>query len=390
MKKMLPISVLLVLLLLLASCGTKPVKQDAVDPVNPVEGVRAVDEETVNGLFNVNGIDVKSYRIRGEGPDGAYFDWIPVTSSRVALSDIRRGQWTIYAEGLDANGNVIVTGKIETFLSENTPVDNLVLKTGEGKGDVRCDVRWNTSQVKNASMEVFVKPLDGDYVYRLPSELSYVENGHMIWSAQNLASGSYVARFILKDGSTVVSGAAAALRVVQDKISVGDVKMTVGDLSTVYGITIENLPEKTIDGKLVLNDGIAVFETDMDKDKLTYVWFVDGNEAAQESGSLDLYALSLNKGYHRVDVVVMSSSETSINSCSLVVYVNPEQSKTAASGQEQPAAEEKEEIPAIVQQTSPVPEQPVPAAAEIPPAENVVNVIPDAPENEDTVVFKNN
>lgn len=390
MKKMLPISVLLVLLLLLASCGTKPVKQDAVDPVNPVEGVRAVDEETVNGLFNVNGIDVKSYRIRGEGPDGAYFDWIPVTSSRVALSDIRRGQWTIYAEGLDANGNVIVTGKIETFLSENTPVDNLVLKTGEGKGDVRCDVRWNTSQVKNASMEVFVKPLDGDYVYRLPSELSYVENGHMIWSAQNLASGSYVARFILKDGSTVVSGAAAALRVVQDKISVGDVKMTVGDLSTVYGITIENLPEKTIDGKLVLNDGIAVFETDMDKDKLTYVWFVDGNEAAQESGSLDLYALSLNKGYHRVDVVVMSSSETSINSCSLVVYVNPEQSKTAASGQEQPAAGEKEEIPAIVQQTSPVPEQPVTAAAEIPPAESVVNVIPDAPENEDTVVFKNN
>lgn len=390
MKKMLPISVLLVLLLLLASCGTKPVKQDAVDPVNPVEGVRAVDEETVNGLFNVNGIDVKSYRIRGEGPDGAYFDWIPVTSSRVALSDIRRGQWTIYAEGLDANGNVIVTGKIETFLSENTPVDNLVLKTGEGKGDVRCDVRWNTSQVKNASMEVFVKPLDGDYVYRLPSELSYVENGHMIWSAQNLASGSYVARFILKDGSTVVSGAAAALRVVQDKISVGDVKMTVGDLSTVYGITIENLPEKTIDGRLVLNDGIAVFETDMDKDKLTYVWFVDGNEAAQESGSLDLYALSLNKGYHRVDVVVMSSSETSINSCSLVVYVNPEQSKTAASGQEQPAAEEKEEIPAIVQQTSPVAEQPVPAAAEIPPAESVVNVIPDAPENEDTVVFKNN
>lgn len=387
MKKMLPISVLLVLLLLLASCGTKPVKQDAVDPV---EGVRAVSEETVNGLFNVNGIDVKSYRIRGEGPDGAYFDWIPVTSSRVALSDIRRGQWTIYAEGLDANGNVIVTGKIETFLSENTPVDNLVLKTGEGKGDVRCDVRWNTSQVKNASMEVFVKPLDGDYVYRLPSELSYVENGHIIWSAQNLASGSYVARFILKDGSTVVSGAAAALRIVQDKISVGDVKMTVGDLSTVYGITIENLPEKTIDGRLVLNDGIAVFETDMDKDKLTYVWFVDGNEAAQESGSLDLYALSLNKGYHRVDVVVMSSSETSINSCSLVVYVNPEQAKDAASGQEQPAAEEKEEIPAIVQQTSPVPEQPVPAAAEIPPAENVVNVIPDAPENEDTVVFKNN
>ncbi len=389
MKRLLMIPVLLVLVFVLASCGTKPVKEEAP---SVVEGVRAVSQDTVNGMFDVNGIDVKSYRIRGEGPDGAYFDWINVTSSRVALSDIRRGQWTIYAEGLDANGNVIVTGKIETFLSENTPIDNLVLATGEGMGDVKCDVTWNTSQVKNASVEVFVKPVDGDYVYRSPSEVSFVKNGHIVWRAEDLKSGSYVARFILKDGSAVVSGAAAALRVVQDKVSVGEVKMTVGDLSTVYGITIENMPENTIHGSLALVDGIAVFETDLDKDKLTYVWFVDGNEAAQESGSLDLYALGLNKGYHRVDVVVMSSSETSINSSSLIVYVNPELSKEAASDQGPVPAEVLLET--IPEQLLSVTQDEIPAPAlaetEKAPEGSVVNVIPDEPEGEEAIVFVNN
>ena len=333
MKKLLMALLLLAVVFVLASCGTKAVKQDPT-PVVADEGVKLAEEDTVNGMFDVSGIDVKSYRIRGEGPDGAYFDWIPVTSSRVALSDIRRGEWTIYAEGLDANGNVIVTGKINTFLSENTPVDNLVLSTGVGQGDVKCDIRWNTSQVRNASLEVFVKPLDGDYAFRPAKEIAYIENGHMIWRAEDLTSGSYVARFILKDGSTVVSGAAAALRIVKDKVSVGDVKMTIGDLSTVYGITIENLPENTIKGELSLKDGVAVFVTSLDKSRLTYVWFVDGNEVAQETERLDLYTLGLGKGYHRVDLVVMSASETSINSSSLIVYVNPELAKNAPSDQD--------------------------------------------------------
>lgn len=399
MKRLLLVPVMLVLAFALVSCGTKPVKQDAVE--EPA-GVKLASQDTVNGMFDVNGIDVKSYRIRGEGPDGAYFDWIPVTSSRVALSDIRRGQWTIYAEGLDANGNVIVTGKIDTFLSENTPVDNLVLNSNGGKGNVRCDVKWNTSQVKNPSVEVFVKPLDGDYVYRPTSELSYVDNGHVIWSAEKLTSGSYVARFILKDGSTVVSGAAAALRVVQDKVSIGDVRMTIGDLSTVYGITIENLPENTIRGSLVLNDGIASFQTDLDRSKLTYVWFVDGNEAGQESGDLDLYVLGLNKGYHRVDVVVMSSSETSINSSSLIVYVNPDLAKDATSDQDPSQwLEELEELGlesdgvaagnSNIEQPAPeLPSEEARVLEEDTSAANVVNVIADEPEGEEPIVFVNN
>jgi hypothetical protein len=393
--RLLLVSVLLLLAFTLASCGTLIVKKDAAPAETKVEGVKAASQDVVNGMFDINGIDVKSYRIRGEGPDGAYFDWIPVTSSRVALSDIRRGEWTIYAEGLDANGNVIVTGKIDTFLSENTPVDNLVLTSNGGKGNVKCDIMWNTSQVRNPSVEVFVKPLDGEYSYRSASELAWIENGHMVWSAEKLTSGSYVARFILKDGSTVVSGAAAALRVVQDKVSVGDVKMTIGDLSTVYGITIENLPENTIKGSLVLTDGIANFETPLDKKNFTFVWFVDGNEAAQESGSLDLYSLNLTKGYHRVDVVVMSSSETSINSSSLIVYVNPELAKDAKSDQDPSQWLEEleglglEEIPGVVQQETPaaVPEN---TESEKQSAANVVNVIPDEVEGEDAIVFANN
>ena len=238
---------------LLASCASV---EEAV-PESPV--LADTDERAVDGLFDISGLDVTSYRIRGEGPDGAWFDWVESDTPKIALADVRRGLWTIYAQGLNRYGEPVIQGKLETFLSENSPVDNLIFDEQYGTGDVRSALAWNPAQVMHPAIDVYLRADDGEYMPR-PSDEVTIGQGTAIWAAENIPSGSYIARFVLKDGSTPVSGAAAAVRIIDDSTSIGQVRLTIGDLSHVYGIELSNMPADTLIGHLELTGREASLE----------------------------------------------------------------------------------------------------------------------------------
>lgn len=325
------ISIALIALLAVTGCSSTNSADDEQIVINEEDMISAGDasaltdgnaEEVIDGLFNVGDLDIASYRIRGEGPDGAYFDWVEATSPMIALADIRRGEWTLYAQGLNEKGEVVVQGQLETFLSEDSPVDNLVFDESYGKGNVRCAIAWNPHQVQHPDIDVYVQRVGGQFVPHDDSEISY-GNGTAIWETKGLDSGSYIVRFILKDRSSVVSGAAAALRVIDDKTSIGNVRMTIGDLSQIYGITLDNIPSNVLQGSLVF-DGLdeAVFESDTSD--LVYDWYIDGNYAgaAVDSEKIDLTGLS--KGYHRIDVIARTDTYGSINGDSIHIYTDGE------------------------------------------------------------------
>ena len=107
---------LLVMLMAVTGCtSTGGTDADLVaseaDVVATDSGMTAITgdsaEEVIDGLFNVEDLNIASYRIRGEGPDGAYFDWVEADSPMIALADIRRGEWTLYAQGLNEKGEVL-------------------------------------------------------------------------------------------------------------------------------------------------------------------------------------------------------------------------------------------------------------------------------------------
>lgn len=277
-----------------------------------------VENDLIEGLFDIEGLDIASYRIRGEGPDGAYFDWIEATEPRIAIADVRRGQWTIYAQGLNAEGMPVVQGKLETFLSEDSPVDNLIFNESYSTGNARCALAWNPVQVQHPNIEVYVKPVDGEYMARDVSEI-VVGNGTAMWTAYDLPSGSYIARFVLKDRNTVVSGAAAALRIIDDKMSVGNVRLTIGDLSHVFGIDISNIPVDTIEGALAVKNNKIVFESEY-RDLLTD-WFIDG-EYIEGQDDVVLTLDNISKGYHRIDVIARTADYGSIDSDSIHIYTD--------------------------------------------------------------------
>ena len=308
--------------LVLASCASTEAEAPAAEAVPAADITPLGEDEVVDGLFSIKDLDVASYRIRGEGPDGAYFDWVEAESPKIALADIRRGEWTLYAQGLNADGEPVIQGQMTTFLSEDSPVDNLVFDESYGTGSVRCALAWNTAQVQHPHIDVYVKADDGEYTPRDADEVVY-GNGTAIWSADDLPSGSYVARFILSDRSTPISGAAAALRVIDDKTSIGQVRLTIGDLSHVYGITLDNLPAETINGAISVDDHGAAFDTDS-TEKILYDWYIDGEYMGTENGHRTVNLEGLDKGYHRVDVIARTADYGSINGDSIHIYTDGE------------------------------------------------------------------
>lgn len=322
---------LLVCVLVLASCASakKPVSDTQVISVEPVveETLEEVVEEEVDlgdgnwlsALGSINGLDIKSYKLRGEGPDGASFDWIEVTGTKVALSDVRRGQWTLYAQAIGENGDILASGKLETFLSNSSPTGALYMDSEVGEGDVRCSFAWNTFQVLYPSIEIYVKKNDGEYVARDASEIS-IGDGVAVWNAKDVGAGSYVVRALLKDEGEVVAGVAAAMRIIDGKQSVGDVRFTVGKLSAIYGISLENTPTVTVKGNLELGEnGNVSFVSDFTD--LRYDWFLNGEYVEGEnSDTLNIFQTSEDRGFFRLDCIVQNSNNTSINSASILVY----------------------------------------------------------------------
>lgn len=300
----------------------QPVTETETTTENAVTEEAEEESNWLSAIGKIKGLNVKSYRLRGVGPDGAFFDWIDVKSPKVALSDIRRGEWTLFAEALAEDGTVLATGSLKTFLSESTPLGTLLLSDEVGSGSIKCNLSWNTSQVLYPSIEIYIKTHDGEFVARDKSEIEITENGKAVWTASNVPSGSYIARIILKDEGQVVSGIAAALRVVENKESLGNCQFVVGKLSTVFGIDLQNSPLDTVEGDITLANGILTFESPLTN--LEYTWFIDGSALIDlNTQSLDIATLNLPKGYYRFDCIAnQENGFSSINTNTVYVYVD--------------------------------------------------------------------
>ena len=333
--KFLGILAIALLAIALVSCAsspkkTEPVIEGEVISVEPEETGSAADSADgsvedsstnwLSALGDIKGLDIKSYQLRGEGPDGARFDWIEVTGTKVALSDVRRGQWTLYARAIGENGEILATGQLETFLSDSSPMGAVYLDSEVGQGNARCSFAWNTFQVLYPSIEIYLKKGNGEYVPRDPSEIS-IGDGVAVWNAHDIGAGSYIVRAILKDEGEVVSGVAAAMRIIDTKLSVGDVRFIVGKLSTIYGISLTNTPVASIRGELKLNGTEVGYVSD--SSDLSYDWFLNGEYVSgYGESSIDMASRGLGKGFYRVDCIVQNESDTSINSSTLLVYVD--------------------------------------------------------------------
>ena len=249
-----------------------------------------------DALFGEDDFNVVRTRIRGEGPDGAYFDWIEMESNHIVLtSGIRRGEWTLIVQGLDENNDVVAVGTMTTFLSENSPVANVILRPTEGSGNISARITWNPAQVHAAKIEIYMQDAQGGTLIPRPASEITLGSGNALWEATNIPTGSYIIRVILRDGDYSV-GMAAALRVYDGKLSTGVIPLNIGDISTAYGITAV-IPN--INGNLVV-DGSSVTFIGSGHDDIC--WYLDG-ELLGSAQSVILDDLPITENGHLLDVI---------------------------------------------------------------------------------------
>lgn len=298
--------------LLLTSCvtGRGASKQQLLG----IEEAPYDEKDYIDLLFGKTDMVVSSVRIRGEGPDGAYFDWIPVNSDKIVLtSGIKRGEWTIYVQGLSSTGAVVATGTMKTFLSENTPVANIILDQAEGYGDVSAKISWNIAQIRDPEIEVYIKDARGGSFSPIKKDDITIYDGFAIWDSKNIKAGSYIVRVVLKDGD-YKTGAAASIRVYDGLKSSGTIPVSVGDIWTAYGITTT---VDDIDAHLDYEDDIVTVNG---SGFTLATWYLNGVEIGQ-GRSVHLRLLPLMENANRIDVIVSDESGRA-SYRGLVVYKN--------------------------------------------------------------------
>lgn len=284
---------------MLTSCATS---------ANPAE--TTFEEDVKQGV---------TYRIRGEGPDGAFFGWRDVDSKYIALTEIRRGEWTLYAEKLDADGNTIATGSVNTFVSEEKPVADIAF-TSDGVGDVNCDLSWNLTQCRNPNVKVFLQDNTGNWFPRPEAEVTIGEDRCSgVWNANGVDAGSYTARFVLYDGETEIAGAASALRVVDGYVSLGDVEFAVGYCEVPFGVRVGEEPVFAPSGTIAVENGCAIYRNP-DGSVQEVEWYINGDSVSTGFAlSLDT---TLNKDVYRLDAVAEGDNVKSSASATVIVHTD--------------------------------------------------------------------
>ena len=246
------------------------------------------------------------YRLRGEGPDGTAFGWKEINSQYIVLTDLRIGQWTLYAEKLDSKGNKVATGEVTAFITDSSDPTEIPFTSG-GYGDVICNITWGKEQSLNPELSVFI--LNGGEWYPRPKEeIQILEDGSAIWNANAISSGSYTARIMLSDNGKDIAGAVSALRVVDGYISEGNINLTIGCRETPYGVRIGTDPIFKSDGTIEIEDINAIYKSP-DGSPQEVTWYINGIEASiSDTINLDI---TNNQTCYRLDAVTNTLPKSS-------------------------------------------------------------------------------
>lgn len=278
MKKLLIILLIVLTILIIVSCSSTS---------NPTGGNTSEENKQIY------------YRIRGEGPDGTAFGWKEVNSQYVILTDLRIGQWALYAEKLDSKGNKIATGEVTTFINDSSEPTEIPFTTG-GLGDVVCNITWGKEQCIDPELSIFILSAEGEWFPRPKEEIQILEDGIAVWNANAISSGSYSTRITLSDGKKEIAGAVSALRVVDGYISQGNINLTIGCRETPYGVRIGTDPIFRTDGIIEI-EGINAIYKSPEGEPTEVTWYINGIETST-SESLKLNT-SDKQGCYRLDAV---------------------------------------------------------------------------------------
>ena len=107
-------------------------------------------------------LEIESYRITGDGPGDESFS-IETNKETISLEGLVIGEWSILAEGLNSQKDVLVTGSTTHRLSVTNGSCTIVLEDLTGEGSLEVVLLWDPVRINNeASIELELTPQYGE------------------------------------------------------------------------------------------------------------------------------------------------------------------------------------------------------------------------------------
>ena len=259
-------------------------------------------------------LEIESYRITGDGPGDESFS-IETNKETISLEGLVIGEWSILAEGLNSQKDVLVTGSTTHRLSVTNGSCTIVLEDLTGEGSLEIVLLWDPVRINNeASIELELTPQYGEKETRNLELTSFdTEAGRATYTGSGYASGSYVLSARLFDGSVQIAGFVEAVRIAGDQTSSGEIEFDLDkypidpgtlELEDNTGVPVSCIItgiEDTVEADIPITVTIES-ETD-DVSQFIISWYLDGNLI----GTGAEVEFTPEVGTHRLDVVASTS-----------------------------------------------------------------------------------
>ena len=269
---------------------------------------------------------IEEYRIFGNGPNSETVD-VTSSSTTVTLGQLLMGKWTLTAQALNKTGAILAQGTLTTMLSSVTNTATINLTELVGEGNLSVAYCWNLEQVaSDVRLELSLTNQQGESV-SIDDPTLDKDKGMANFSA-SLPAGSYRLCSKLYSQNVLVSGSAEAVRIIPGTTTTGELEMKMGDLSSIFTMTVINDTMMPIGGTVTctptspsVGASVTLAFTPsnlqgVEAEELTAAWFCEGSPVVGDGFS---YTSIPKVGSHRYDIIVSHAKLGSLGGTTILV-----------------------------------------------------------------------
>ncbi|MCE1195706.1 hypothetical protein LWX53_04350 [bacterium] len=263
-------------------------------------------------------LKIAAYDLYAEGPGGAGFSALGVSSSVYVKSGLRPGAWTVYAVGKNSGGVSLVRSPEATVtlaLAETTEVSLLCVPL-PGKGSLSIDLAWPAASVVQGAVEATLAPQGGS-----AAPIAFTVSGASASydSAATLAAGYYTLNLLLRDAAMsnyLVWSTTESVYIFKEQVTAADWTLSAADTdeAPAPGMTLRLATDVRMPLAVALSGVPATLARGQSATvsassvpaAASWRWFVDGAEVAGETGAAIVFGGALGAGGHTIAAIAES------------------------------------------------------------------------------------
>ncbi|MFP4067362.1 MAG: hypothetical protein ACLFS5_07645 [Spirochaetaceae bacterium] len=266
-------------------------------------------------------MDVVSFRLLGDGPDGNELDE-GLTEGTTRFDGLESGEWSFEVIGFNESGTDIAVGSAQTeVVAGETASVSITVEPYDGPGTLSVSITWPAEDVTDPALEGELTSSDGT---NAGMSADITGEGTAAIAHGEVSAGYHTLSVQLLDGDTVVAGAAETVRIAQDAetsgtVAFSDVNPPTGDVEIIVDPELDEPLPVTIEGgaeELAMGESmtVAADTSNADGAEVSYTWYVNGAYVSQ--GAETTVGADLEPGSYRLDVVAFTEDGSRSGSAS--------------------------------------------------------------------------